>query len=410
MIPVAKMNTRSLADTVSFELIGHEMGQDVKSSLNEALAGEAVFPGARSALGIFRHTLASSIREIESHPKGRLLQNFVRKGPYEGDADIPLELVDLRLSDSEAAAAITFIYSFMVNSFKGAVAEMLAVRPCLRLLKRLQNIGALPPNARLYVGDSVMIPRKTGNGVAKAADLHILAEDRMPMTIACVSVFGVAEVKSYVPSRLRLRDQINLHLRRARQGMRIGKVDYSEKQVTSGIGKIHRPVRIAIIPSDWKLSRSFRFEKSSGGSVLHVDQSEPPNADDDIVKCGQHEWRITLRWSKEAIAQAAYEMTFWYMEKVGEVIYGHSLPEEWSEMSAAEAGRNAAKMMLYYAILRCRSAPEAQRAIALYNCYGYGYALGMNFKNLDGRREMLWPEDLDELLQNGKTKHGCSLT
>ena len=124
---------------------------------------------------------------------------------------------------------------------------------------------------------------------------------------------------------------------------------------------------------------------------------------------GDNEWCITLRWSAEALAEAAYEMTFWYMEKVGEVIYSKSVPEGWEEMSPSEAGRNAVKNMLYYAILRCRSIREEQRAIALYNSYGYGYALGMNYKNAKGRREMLWSQGLDEILSAGKTKNGCIL-
>ena len=87
-------------------------------------------------------------------------------------------------------------------------------------------------------------------------------------------------------------------------------------------------------------------------------------------------------------------MTFWYMEKIGEVIYSKSMPKGWEEMKPAEAGQNAAKMMLYYAILRCRTIREEQRAIALYNSYGFGYTLGMNYRNTEGRREMLWPQDL----------------
>jgi len=124
---------------------------------------------------------------------------------------------------------------------------------------------------------------------------------------------------------------------------------------------------------------------------------------------GNDEWRITLRWSKEALAEAAYEMTFWYMEKVGELIYSNSRPKGWEKMSAGEAGRNAAKMMLYYALLRCRTTRDTQRAIALYNTYGFGYALGMNYRNAEGRREMLWPQDLDEIMSDGKTKYGCRL-
>jgi hypothetical protein len=48
-------------------------------------------------------------------------------------------------------------------------------------------------------------------------------------------------------------------------------------------------------------------------------------------------------------------MTFWYMGKVGEAIYSHGVPKEWAEMTPAEAGCNAIKMMLYYAIRRCRN-------------------------------------------------------
>ena len=51
--------------------------------------------------------------------------------------------------------------------------------------------------------------------------------------------------------------------------------------------------------------------------------------------------------------------------------------------------------MLYYAILRYRTARENRCATALYNSYGFGYALGMNYRNAKGKREMLWPEDLD---------------
>jgi hypothetical protein len=30
----------------------------------------------------------------------------------------------------------------------------------------------------------------------------------------------------------------------------------------------------------------------------------------------------------------------------------------------------------------------------------------MNYRNAEGRREMLWPQDLDEIAADGKTKNG----
>ena len=101
-------------------------------------------------------------------------------------------------------------------------------------------------------------------------------------------------------------------------------------------------------------------------------------------------------------------MTFWYMEKVGEVIFRDGVPPEWPEMTPAEAGRNAVKEMLYHAILRGRTAGEDERAIALYNVYGFGYALGMSFRrSRKGRREMLWPQDIDEVAERGQAANGC---
>jgi hypothetical protein len=164
------------------------------------------------------------------------------------------------------------------------------------------------------------------------------------------------------------------------------------------------------VPASWKLSRAIVFEGVEGRKVLRMPEAEPPGQEDRIVRLRHSDWRITLRWSEEALASAAYEMTFWYMAKVGEVLYRDGVPQEWSAMSPAEAGQNAVKMMLYYAILRVRSRPEEQRAIALYNTYGFGYALGMSFRNQQGRREMLWPEDLNEIAANGVTRHGCRLS
>jgi len=400
---------RSLADTVGFDLLAPDLGNDVESALQVALTGHAIFANGTDPLSIFRQSLAASIREIETHPLGKLFQEFLLKGPYEDIGEIPAELIGQRLSDTDTASAITFIYAHMVNCFKGAITELLAAKPCMELMRRLQTNNELPKNTRLYVGDSVRIHTSMGKRLLKGADLHFLMEEHKTDSPPGVSVLGVVEVKSYNRSKRRLREQLDQHLRRAKHGIRVGDVDYPAERVNIGHGKNQRVVRITVLPSGWKLPRSFRFEESESGRLLHVDAGEPPRKDDEIIQTGDSEWHVTLKWSEEALAEAAFEMTFWYMEKIGEVIYTKSLPKGWEEMTPAETGRNAAKMMLYYAILRCRTMREKQRAIALYNSYGYGYALGMNYKNAKGRREMLWPQDLDEILSKGKTKSGFIL-
>jgi hypothetical protein len=223
-----------------------------------------------------------------------------------------------------------------------------------------------------------------------------------------VVVAGVAEVKSYFRLKKRLLRQLDQHLARARRGLRIGQVEYFPNRISVG-ADVHQPARITIMPAHWALLRTFHFEPKKGRKLLHVHSAVPPDPKDLVERVGSMEWRVTLRWSKEALDAAAYEMTFWFMEKVGEVLYSGGVPKEWSEMTSAEAGKNAAKTMLYYAIPRCRTARENQRAIALYNSYSFGCALGMNFRNPKGQREMLWPQDLDEVLVNGQNKDGCKI-
>jgi hypothetical protein len=316
-------------------------------------------------------------------------------------------LYDQRLTDDEAAAAVTFIYSHMVNCFKGAVAELLAVKPCLMLMKRLQESGRLPLETRLFVGDAVGSRDAKRRGIRKAADMHMLVVNNAPDS--SVSVGALVEVKSKRLPEKRLNAQLDKHVRRLESGLWIRGVDYPEEAVDVGCGADRPVLLIDVQPSDWKLPRTFAYRKSRGGRILCVDEGRPPSNDDAAARISDDHWRITLRWSAEAIAEAAYTMTFWYLGKVGEAIYSASMPKGWEELTPAQAGQNGAKQMLYYAILRCRSSRERQRAVALYNSYAYGYALGMNYKNAKGKREMLWPEDLDEILLEGKTRDGCTL-
>ncbi|MBD3336822.1 MAG: hypothetical protein GF355_15020 [Candidatus Eisenbacteria bacterium] len=399
----------ALADTVDFELLGPNLGRDLEAAIESALSGGAIFRDGPDPLVIFREALSASIRDIESHPRGILFQEFLLKGPYEDAGEIPRALREQRLSDADTAAAITFIFSHMVNCFKGAVAELFAARACMQLLQRLQDDRVLSRDARLYVGDSVTTRPEENKALLRGADIHILLKQDGTDTERRVAVAGVVEVKSYRPSQNRLRKQLDQHLLRARRGLHVCGVDYPAPRVTLGYGKHQRVLRIAVVPGSWRLPRSYRLENSQSGRLLWVDRGEPPREDDDIVQVSDTEWRITLRWSKEALAEAAYEMTFWYMGKVGEIIYSQSSPKGWEGMTSSDAGRNAARMMLYYAILRARNRREEQRAIALYNSYGFGYALGMNYINAKGRREMLWPQDLDEILSEGKTKEGCTI-
>ncbi len=90
-----------------------------------------------------------------------------------------------------------------------------------------------------------------------------------------------------------------------------------------------------------------------------------------------------------------------------EGLFSEYIPKRWEKMTPAEAGQNPVKRILYYSILRCNTAVRKNGLLPFNYCFGY--ALGMSFKDTKGRREMLWLKDLDEILETGKTKHGCTL-
>jgi hypothetical protein len=384
-------------------LLGEDLRADLLASLKAGIRGQAIMPWPREPLGIVRASLAESIRAIEGHPRGELLQRFLRIGPYYDAGAIPPLEADRFLPDDEVAAAISFIYAHVIRTFQGRLAELLAIEPVLEIVRRLHVARELPDEARLYVGDVVAASREAA-GAAKGGDLHVLSEHGAGRNLR-VTVFGVGEVKSYPLSQRRVMDQIRRHLARAALGLVVGERALPAESVRL----TDRQLQIAVVPARWRLPRLFRFEERDGASLLHVEPARPPLQGNEVADFGDGRWSVRLRWSHEALASAAFDMTFWYMEKVGEVIYGTGVPAAWAPMTPAEAGRNAAKMMLYYAVLRARSAYERHSAVALYNAYGFGYALGSSFRDSKGRREMLWPEDLREILERGVTKHGCRL-
>jgi len=396
-----------LAESVSFDLLGPRLGADVRASIEDALDAGAEFAQPGPALAIFRAALSASIREIETHPRGLLLQRFLRVGPYEDGGEIPTELAAGRLSDEETAAAVRFVFSSMVNSFKGRLAELLACRPIVRLVAELEEGGRLPPDTRVLVGDVVLAPAERSSRLLQAADFHLLAGSGETSESGLFDLLGVAEVKSYAVSQRRMTRQIRRHLRRAARGLRVGSATAGSQDIRVGGAARERPVEISVNPARWRLPRRIVLETVDGRELLRPVLAEPPYPEDHVRAVGDGQWRITLRWSVEALASAAYEMTFWYMEKVGEVLYRDGVPDDWADMSPGDAGRNAVKMMLYYAILRARTRYEHERAVALYNTYGFGYALGMSFRDGRGRRQMLWPEDLREILDHGVSREGC---
>ena len=219
-------------------------------------------------------------------------------------------------------------------------------------------------------------------GFTKGADGLMVAQGKKgpegPQTIC-----GVIEVKSMRVSKRRLVAQIRRHIARLAGGVRLGAQFWESECIT-----IDNPVQVMVIPSAWKLNRSWQMVPTETGHTLALPEPEESPVVTQTEQVGPRTYKIKLAWSQEVLNQAAYEMTFWYMSQVGEHIYSvRSVPPEWVDMTPAEAGYNAIKMMLYYMPLRLLPRRKELLAIKLYNVYSFGYPLGIDAK------DMLWPEN-----------------
>jgi hypothetical protein len=395
---------KDLVEGVAIDFLGEGLGEDVRGSLEAGLAAGAVFGEAGSPDELFRAALARSIKSIEAKDRRKLLQRFLAIGPYFEGGPIPPEAVGRYMSDEEVAATIRFIFSSAINEFKGQLAEMLAVKPVVTLAASMgASAGRFGP-PRVYVGDAVKARPLRGPAWVKAADFHLLDLDAGAGGDLSVQLRGVVEVKSYAASIRALRPQLDKHVARARRGLLVLGKRVGPERVAVADGP-DAPVRVVVVPDAWKLPRAFKLEAKGGSGSLVVEPAEPPMTTDRIDRLGPGGWQITLRWSQEALADVAFAMTFWYMGEMGRLLYEREgVAGERAGMTPQEAGQNAAKMMLYYAILRARTRREDSRAVALYNSYGFGYALGSNFVDCRGRREMLWFSDLEEILEHGRSR------
>jgi len=296
----------------------------------------------------------------------------------------------------------------MVNRFKGELSELLALDPCITLIQRLQQDGRLPPDVHLYWGDMVQERRqaKTANGecnarwgsFTKGADgllvEHIPNQQGNPQSV--LKIHGAVEVKSMTLPKRKVLDQIDRHILRLEGGVKLGEREWSTDDIDlfpfkSKNANQPRLIRIMVLPSTWKLSREWHSIKTDKGrEIVFSDSSEPP-VQTQTEELEPDVWKITLAWSQEALNQAAYEMTFWYMSQVGKTVYTKKkLPKEWEYMAPEQAGYNAIKMMLYYIPLRRITQRQDRLATRLYNVYCFGYPLGVDSK------EMLWPEDFPD--------------
>lgn len=365
--------------------------------------------GGETVSGVFKQSLNTAIRDIETHPRGKLFRRLIRYGPP--DPDEPEALAsdgETTLSDPECGLCVDFIYSHMVNRFKGELAELLALEPCVRLMKRLRREGRLPCGVHLYWGELVQerrraTKREAESGVvwgsfAKGADGLLVRQEPTHTYLPKPSlvVHGIVEVKSMARPSKQVLDQIERHRMRLLGGVRLESRAWPPDHVrfarlTNASRADDGLIRIMVLPSRWKLSRLWRSESSDAKTraIVRQELSKPP-VETQIEPCGLDTWKITLAWSQEALNEAAYEMTVWYMAQVGAHVFAkQGLPRGFEHRTPEQAGVNLAKHRLYTIGIRHVSERQARRAIRIYNAYCFGFALAA-----DAKAEMLWPDDV----------------
>jgi hypothetical protein len=393
------------------EIIGNRrLASDIHTSISSALHCPFVYSlGGKTAWAVFKRSLYAAIRDIETHPKGKLFRRLIEFGPHiPDDPEAPNTFGKKDLSDPECEVCVEFIYSHMVNRFKGELAELLALGQCVKLIHQLQEKSGCSLNMILYWGDAVQQRRRqessdrkegrVSESFTKGADGLIAEHTSAGLNdhISILKILGVVEVKSMNISRKKIIEQIDCHIDRLQLGVRLGEREWPPAcivvaQRKNGESPRLAPVRILVAPSNWRLSRDWSSIDTDRGREISFPAPILPSAENKIDELESDLWRITLAWSQEALAQAAYKMTFWYMSQVGRHIYQEkSLPKEWEFMTPEQAGRNAIKMMLYYIPLRHISKRHERLSTRLYNVYSFGFQAGVDSK------EMLWPQDFPD--------------
>lgn len=87
-----------------------------------------------------------------------------------------------------------------------------------------------------------------------------------------------------------------------------------------------------------RLSRGFLFEETEGGRRLVPERTPPPEGSGKVEQNGERDWRVELRWSKEALAAEAYGLTFAYLADLSSLLYESERPAGWEKLSPEEAG------------------------------------------------------------------------
>jgi hypothetical protein len=230
-----KTDAKQEIEAISSFVFNFPLAESLYESIESGLQRQSVhFAGGNTGGDVFKQSLDAAVKDIEDDPRGLLFKRLIRYGPHM-DTDPHALTSDGKtiLSDPEWGKCVEFIFSYMINRFKGELAELLGVQPCLELMEKLKKENRLPGDIHVYWGDALReYTRIAGKndqnnirwyGPTKGADGLLVEHVRGPVTgsMEKVKVHGIVEIKSMKVSKRKISEQIDRHARRLSGGLEL---------------------------------------------------------------------------------------------------------------------------------------------------------------------------------------------
>ena len=387
----------------------------VVDALDAAIGERGASPSDDLRDKAFSEMVARVTGVLAVHPKRALLSQFLAS--------------QSRLSDAEVIQLFEFVYSFLVNQFKGELAESLSWPTLVQFLSTLVAAKRVPAGAEIIAGAHIRAPRgRAGagrNGWYKSIDALLLArQDSVRMLGDVVMppdcetpaiIVGAAEIKSHRENVGRALAQIESNLVRLSFGARVRDLEFTSGEALLLAARRSEKYVCSVLPQRQRRSGFARL-------VIQPRRGRGKSWGLQQVRHRGSDWAAELPVTTQELSWAAYQMTDWFIGEMGSLLFAAVLPDglpqasslvrnPWPEMKGSEAGRNAFRAAMYEAGMRPAlrgpdpSLRSAQRAIQtfhwLYNavCFGHGRATGVR---------ILFPEHLRK--PDARPRSGAQVT
>jgi hypothetical protein len=307
-----------------------------------------------------------------------------------------------------------------VTKFQGRLAEILSTTELTSVVENLKAEGSVSENATVALGSAIRcLPRHKGREIVGQREVSkgIQGPDGIVVSVGSENrliIHAIIEIKSTYVSPCKVAAQFKGHLAALVRGVKIGHEWFDAKTVQMGRAGGRGASAVAQIfvqPARWLLTREFHFKPTEGGGRRLLMQGQHlPVTGGTCAKDETHGWLVvTLAWSHDALRAAAFCLARGFMAEVGEALARNPDPDVLlrTDMSPAEAGPNDLLHQLHVAIARqADMEPDARRrkkTIELYNVFAFGWALGHDYRDVEGMPDMMYPDDLDRLSRTAES-------